>query len=73
MAFSQVSQQEAEHGVVSGQRSQVERGAAIFVQQTRVGPRPEQHFHHLHLSGDHRQVERSLQKPEEVEERGLAV
>lgn len=41
VALVQVSQQVAEHGVVSGQRRQVERGAAIFVQQTRVGPRAE--------------------------------
>lgn len=65
VAFSQVSQQGAERGGVSGQRRQVQRTAAVFVQQAGVGPRPQQHLHHLHLPGDHRQVERSLQGQQE--------
>lgn len=67
VAFSQVSQQEAEHAVVSGQRRQVKGAASVFVQQTGVGPRPQQHLHHLRLPGDHRQMERSLERPEEAE------
>lgn len=62
VAFSQVSQQGAECGVVSGQRCQVDGTTAIFVQQAGVGSRPQQHLHHLHLPGDHCQVERSLQE-----------
>lgn len=61
VAFPQVSQQGAERGVVPGQRCQVEGAAAVFVQQAGVGPRPQQHLHHLHLPGNDRQVERSLQ------------
>ncbi len=68
MAFSQVSQQGAECGVVSGQCCQVKGTTAIFVQQAGVGPRPQQHLHHLHLPGDHRQVERSLQRQQQVKE-----
>lgn len=68
VAFSQVSQQGAERGVISGQRCQVQRAAAIFVHQAGVGPRPQQHLHHLDLPGDHRQVEGSLQRPEQGEE-----
>lgn len=62
----QVSQQGAQCGVVSGQSRQVEGTTAIFVQQAGVGPRPQQHLHHLHLPGDHGQVERRLQRQQEV-------
>ena len=67
MAFSQVSQQGAECGVISGQRRQVEGAAAVLVRQAGVGPRPQQHLHHLDLPGDHRQVERSLKQAEQGE------
>ena len=62
VAFSQVSQQGAEGGGVSGQRRQVQRAAAIFVQQAGVGPRPQQRLQRLPLACDHGQVERSLQR-----------
>lgn len=41
VAFSQVSQEEAECGAVTGQRRQVDGTAAIFVQQTGVDTRPQ--------------------------------
>lgn len=66
VAFSQVSQQGAECSTVSSQCCQVEGTPAIFVQQAGVRPRPQQCLHHLHLPGDHRQVERSLQRRQEV-------
>lgn len=66
VVFSQVSQQWAERGVVSGQRCQVDGIPAIFVQQAGVGARPQQRLHRLHLPGDHGQVERSLQRRQEV-------
>lgn len=64
VAFSQVSQEKAEYGTVTGQRRQVDGTAAIFVQQTGVDTRPQQHLNHLHLAGDHGQVQRRLHTPE---------
>lgn len=64
VAFSQVGQQEAEHGAVTGQRCQVDGTAAIFVQQTGVDPRPQEHLHHLRLAGDHGEVQRRLHAQE---------
>lgn len=60
VALSQVGQQEAQRGRVSGQRSQVKRAAAIFVHQGGVGPRTQQHLRYLQLPRDDRQVERRL-------------
>lgn len=68
VVFSQVSQQGAECGGVSGQCCQVDGAPAIVVQQAGVGPCPQQHLHHLHLPGDDRQVERSLQRRQEATE-----
>lgn len=64
--LSQVSQQRPQRGVVPGKNRQVDGAAAIFVQEAGVSPGPQQHLHHLHLPGDHGQVERSLQEEEEV-------
>lgn len=64
VAFSQVSQQEAEYGAVAGQRRQVDGTAAVFVQPTGVDARPQEHLRHLHLAGDHGQVQRRLHTQE---------
>lgn len=60
VALPQVSQQEAEHGAVAGQRGQVDGAAAIFVRQTGVHARPQEQLRHLRLAGDHGQVQRRL-------------
>lgn len=64
VAFSQVGQEEAEHGAVAGQRCQVDGTAAVFVQQTWVHSRPQEHLHHLHLAGDHGEVQWRLHTQE---------
>lgn len=66
VALSQVSQQGAQCGVVSGQCGQVHGAPPIFVQQAGVGPRPQQGLHHLHLVSDDGQVEGSLKRRQEV-------
>ena len=66
VALAQVPQQDAEADVVRGQRSQVEGGATVQIQQGGVSPRSEKHLHHLGLPGDHSQVERTLENRTET-------